>query len=151
MTAIDDSARSPRLRSIPHEAGVLLGSSALAHVITTNSDLTPQVSVVWCDVSGDEVRFVTEGDTAKVRNLRRNPEIVLSIEDEERNLRGRQHHLVIRGTARIDDGPDPELFDALCQIYLGRSDPSLRLRSSPTAVVVTVTVEHIGGNGPWVE
>lgn len=150
MTAIDDAARSPRLRSIPHEAEVLLGSNALAHVVTTNSDGTPQVSVVWCDVRGDEVRFVTERDTAKVRNLRRNPYVVLSIEDEERNLRGLQHHLVIRGTARIDDGPDPELFDALCRIYLGGSEPTLPLRSSPNAVVVTVAVEHIGGNGPWV-
>lgn len=149
MTTIDDSARSPRLRSIPHEAEVLLGSSALAHVVTTNSNGTPQVSVVWCDVRGDEVRFITERDTAKVRNLRRNPHVVLSIEDEERNLRGRQHHLVIRGTAHVDEGPNPALFDALCQIYLGRSEASLPLRNSSTAVVVTVTVEHIGGNGPW--
>jgi PPOX class probable F420-dependent enzyme len=149
MTAIDDSTRSPRLRSLPHEAEVLLGSSALAHVVTVNSDGSPQVSVVWCDVRRDEVRFVTEGATAKARNLRRHPSVVLSIEDEERNLRGRQHHLVIRGTARVDEGPDPELFDALCGIYLGRSDATLPLRDSPTAVVVTVTVEYIGGNGPW--
>ena len=151
MTAIDDSTTAPRLRSISHEAEVLLGSSALAHVVTRNCDGTPQVSVVWCAVHGDEVRFVSEGATAKVRNLRRDPRVVLSIEDEERNLRGNQHHLVIRGIARLDHGPDPDLFDALCRTYLGQLEPSLPLRDSPTAVVVTVTVEHIGGNGPWMK
>ncbi len=142
--------RSPTLRSFPHEAEVLLGSDALAHVITRNSDGSPQVSVVWCQVQGDTVRFVTEAATAKVRNLRRDPKVVLSVEDEVRNLRGFQHHLVIRGTTRIEEGPDPDLFDALCATYLGRVDTGLALRASPSAVVVNVDVEHIGGNGPWV-
>ena len=140
---------APKLRSIPHEAEVLLGSDALAHVVTRNVDGSPQVSVVWCAVKGDVVRFVTEADTCKVRNLRRDPQVVLSIEDEERNLRGFQQHLVIKGTAHIENGPDAELFDALCKTYLGRVDPTMQLRGSPTAVVVTVDVEHIGGNGPW--
>jgi PPOX class probable F420-dependent enzyme len=146
----DTSKRTPTLRSLSHEAQVLLGSDALAHVITQNRDGSPQVSVVWCEVQGDTVRFVTEGDTAKVRNLRRDPKVVLSVEDEERNLRGFQHHLVIRGTARIEDGPAPELFDQLCATYVGRVDTSIPLRQSPSAVVVNVDVEHIGGNGPWV-
>ena len=38
------------LRSIPAPAEALLGSSALAHVVTRNRDGTPQVSVVWCGV-----------------------------------------------------------------------------------------------------
>jgi len=150
MSTLGDSDRAPTLRSLPHEAEVLLGSDALAHVITRNADGSPQVSVVWCRVQGDAVRFVTEAGAAKVRNLRRDPHVVLSVEDEERNLRGFQHHLVIRGTARIEEGPDPELFDALCATYLGRVDESMPLRTSRSAVVVNVDVEHIGGNGPWV-
>jgi PPOX class probable F420-dependent enzyme len=149
MTALDQSTSAPRLRSLPHEAEVLLGSNALAHVVTMNADGSPQVSVVWCGVQGDVVRFVTEAGTAKVRNLVRDPRIVLSVEDEQRNLRGHQHHLVLRGTASIDDGPDPALFDALCREYLGRVDHAAPLRSSATAVVVSVAIEEIGGNGPW--
>src|SRR5262249_29694394 len=97
----------------------------------------------------DTVRFVTESATAKVRNLRRDPRIVLSVEDEERNLRGHQHHLVLRGTAVIAEGPDPDLFDELCLEYVGRLDPGAPLRDSPSAVVVSVEIEEIGGNGPW--
>ncbi len=149
MTALDQPMRAPRLRSLPHEAEVLLGSNALAHVVTMNADGSPQVSVVWCGVQGDVVRFVTEAATAKVRNLERDPRVVLSVEDEQRNLQGHQHHLVLRGRASVTRGPDPELFDALCREYLGRVDHTAPLRDSATAVVVSVTIEEIGGNGPW--
>jgi PPOX class probable F420-dependent enzyme len=149
MTALDQPTRAPRLRSLPHEAEVLLGSNALAHVVTMNLDGTPQVSVVWCGVQGDVVRFVTEAATAKVRNLTRDPRVLLSVEDEERNLRGHQHHLVLRGTATLVDGPDPALFDALCREYLGHVDRTAPLRDSPTSVIVSVAIEEIGGNGPW--
>jgi hypothetical protein len=52
------------LRSIPAPAEALLGSSALAHVVTRNRDGSPQVSVVWCGVKGDQVFFCAEGSTA---------------------------------------------------------------------------------------
>lgn len=139
------------MQTLSAPAQALLGSDALAHVVTNNPDGTAQVSVVWCGVVGDEVYFCTEGDTQKVRNLRADPRIVLSIEDEERNRRGLQQHLIIRGRATISDGPDAVLTDQLCRAYLGTADHPLNLRNSPTAVVVRVEIDHIGGAGPWVE
>ncbi|MEX2627721.1 MAG: TIGR03618 family F420-dependent PPOX class oxidoreductase, partial [Ilumatobacteraceae bacterium] len=126
------------LRAIPAPAQALLGSDALAHVVTRNTDGSPQVSVVWCGVRGDEVVFCTEGDTVKVRNLRRDPRIVLSIEDEARNLAGAQQHLVVHGTATISDAADAALCDELCRTYTGTADTPANLRHSPTAVTVTV-------------
>jgi PPOX class probable F420-dependent enzyme len=140
------------LRSIPAPAEALLGSSALAHVVTRNPDGTPQVSVVWCGVRGDQVLFCTEGDTVKVRNLRRDPAVVLSIEDEARNQAGTQQHLLIYGRATVLDGPaDKRLCDELCRTYVGRADHPMNLSRSSTAVTVAVDVERIGGNGPWAE
>jgi PPOX class probable F420-dependent enzyme len=95
------------LRTIPAPAQVLLGSDALAHVITRNPSGTPQVSVVWCGVRGDKVVFCTEGATAKVRNIRRDPHVILSIEDEAQNLAGTQQHLVVHGTAAVVGPADP--------------------------------------------
>lgn len=139
------------LRSIPAPAEALLGSSALAHVVTRNRDGTPQVSVVWCGVRGDQVLFCTEGATAKVRNLRRDPVVVLSIEDEARNRLGTQQHLVVYGRATVLDSPvDKAMCDELCRTYVGRSNHPLNLSRSATAVTVAVDVERIGGNGPWV-
>jgi PPOX class probable F420-dependent enzyme len=138
------------LRSIPAPVEALLGSDALAHLVTLNSDGTPQVSVVWCGVANEEVVFCTESATAKVRNIRRDPRVVLSIEDEARNLSGTQQHLVIRGTARVVGPVDQALCDKLCRVYVGRADHPLNLGRSPTAVTVAITVDRIGGNGPWV-
>jgi PPOX class probable F420-dependent enzyme len=139
------------LRSIPAPAQALLGSNALAHVVTLNPDGTPQVSVVWCGVRDERVLFCTEGDTAKVRNIRRNPRVVLSIEDEARNAAGTQQHLVIEGEASVLGPADRSLCDELCRVYVGRANHDLNLRSSPTAVTVAVDVLRIGGNGPWTE
>jgi PPOX class probable F420-dependent enzyme len=137
------------LRTIPAPAQALLGSDALAHVITRNVDGGPQVSVVWCGVRGDRVVFCTEGNSAKVRNLRRDPRVVLSIEDEVRNLAGAQHHLVVHGTATVLGPADPELCDELCRIYVGSADHPTNLKGSATAVTVAVDIERLAGNGPW--
>jgi PPOX class probable F420-dependent enzyme len=138
------------LRSIPAPAAALLGSDALAHVVTTNSDGTPQVSVVWCGVEEDRIVFCTEQGSAKVRNIRRNPHVVLSIEDEARNLSGTQQHLVVYGEAEVVGPAEPALCDELCRTYVGTADTALNLSRSPTAVTVAVTVQRIAGNGPWV-
>ena len=133
------------------QADALLGSDAVAHVWTTNPDGTPQVSVVWVIAQGDEIAFGTDTASQKAKNLRRDNRIVLSIEDTERNERGFQRHLVVRGRARIHPGPDPELMDRLAKKYLGLHRHPLALRDSPTSVVVRVKIERISGIGPWVE
>ncbi len=133
------------------QADALLGSDAVAHVWTTNPDGTPQVSVVWVIAQGDEIAFGTDTSSQKAKNLRRDNRIVLSIEDTERNERGFQRHLVVRGRARINPGPDPELMDRLAKKYLGLHRHPLAMRDSPTSVVVRVKIGRISGVGPWVE
>jgi PPOX class probable F420-dependent enzyme len=137
------------LRSIPAPVEALLGSDALAHVVTMNPDGTPQVSVVWCGVRGDQILFCTERSTAKVRNLKRDPRVVLSIEDEARNLSGTQQHLVVHGRAQVVGPADVDLCADLCRIHVGRADHPLNLSRSSSAVTVAVDVERFGGNGPW--
>jgi len=138
------------LRSIPAPAEALLGSTALAHVITRNRDGSPQVSVVWCGVRHDRVLFCTEEATAKVRNIRRDAQVVLSIEDEARNAAGTQQHLVIYGRASVLGPADPDVCDELCRTYVGTARHPLNLKQSDTAVMIAVEVDRIGGNGPWV-
>lgn len=136
-------------RTISAEAQALFGSDAVAHVWTCNPDGTPQVSVVWFIAQGDEILFGTDRDSRKARNLRLNDQVVLSIEDTERNERGFQRHLVIRGRARLEPGPDPELMDRLAMKYVGLQRHPLSVRDSPTAVVVRVAIDRISGEGPW--
>lgn len=138
------------MTSISAPAQVLLGSDAVAHVWTNNPDGSPQVSVVWVIADGDEILFGTDASSQKAKNLARDPNILLSIEDEERNERGFQRHLVIRGMASIEPG-DPGLMDRLAMKYLGLRRHPLALRDSPTSVVVRTSIDRISGVGPWVD
>jgi PPOX class probable F420-dependent enzyme len=139
------------VQTIPTPAQALLGTDAVAHVWTRNPDGSPQVSVVWVLCQDDQIVFGTDGRSVKARNLARDPNVILSIEDTERNDRGFQRHLVVRGMASIEPGPDPGLMDRLARKYLGLHRHPLALRDSPTAVVVRVTVERLSGVGPWID
>lgn len=136
--------------SIPSPAQALLGADAVAHVWTSNPDGSGQVSVVWVIVQGDEILFGTDANSRKARNLGRDPRVIVSIEDVETNQRGFQRHLVIHGTATIESGAQPELMDRLAQKYTDLQRHPLAIRDSPSAVVVRVAVERIGGVGPWI-
>jgi PPOX class probable F420-dependent enzyme len=137
--------------TISATAQTLLGSDAVAHVWTTNPDGSPQVSVVWVIAHDDEILFGTDTSSQKAKNLRRDDRIVLSIEDEERNERGYQRHLVIRGRARIEAGPNPALMDRLATKYTGLRRHPLALRDSPSSVIVRVEVDRLSGVGPWID
>jgi PPOX class probable F420-dependent enzyme len=136
---------------ISAQAEALLGSDAVAHVWTQNPSGSPQVSVVWVIARGDEILFGTDAASQKAKNLRQDSRIVLSIEDTERSERGFQRHLVVRGRAEIEAGPDPALMDQLAMKYLGLERHPLALRDSPTSVVVRVKIDRISGVGPWVD
>jgi len=136
--------------SIPAPAQALLGSDAVAHVWTRNPDGSPQVSVVWVIAQNDEILFGTDANSRKAKNLARDPHVVLSIEDTERNERGFQRHLVIRGQATIEHGPDPALLDRMAMKYAGLGRHPLAMRDSKDCAVVRVTIDRISGVGPWI-
>ncbi len=137
--------------AISAQAQALFGTDAVAHVWTNNPDGTPQVSVVWFVAHGDEILFGTDVNSKKARNLALDPHVVLSIEDTERNERGFQRHLVVRGRATIEPG-DPALMDRLAQKYVGLDKhPLATMRDSASSRVVRVTIDRISGVGPWID
>jgi PPOX class probable F420-dependent enzyme len=139
------------MSTIPAIAQVMLGTDAVAHVWTNNADGSPQVSVVWVIAHGDEILFGTDANSEKAKNLRRDGRIILSIEDVERNERGYQRHLVIRGRAALEPGPNPELMDRLAAKYTSLKRHPLAMRDSPSAIVVRITVDRLSGVGPWID
>ena len=102
-------------------------------------------------VQDDEIVFGCDRASQKAINLRRSPSVVLSIEDEVRNAQGFQRHLVVRGTAVIEERPDPALMDRLAKKYVGLDRHPLAMRDSPSSVVVRVSIDRISGVGPWVD
>jgi len=134
--------------AIPEPARALLQSGRLAHLVTINPDGSPQISVVWIGVDGDEIVLAHLGGGQKMRNIERDSRVALSVEGTDMQA-GLQQHLVVRGTARITEGGGPELLQELAHVYLG---PDVRFPPGddpPPGRVVHISVERISGVGPW--
>ncbi len=53
------------------------------HLATIMSDGSPQVSVVWVDLEGDNILVNTAEGRIKPRNVRRDPRVAISIYDQD--------------------------------------------------------------------
>jgi PPOX class probable F420-dependent enzyme len=134
---------------VPDEARRILESDSLAHVTTIDPDGRPQTTLAWVGLEGDEVVFATLPDQRKLRNLRRDPRITISIQTERVTPYGLHEYLVIYGTARVTDGGGPEVLQRLAHTYLGPDVTFPPMPDPPPGFVTRVTVDSIGGVGPW--
>lgn len=66
----------------------LLESAALAHLVTINPDGSPQVSVGWVGLDGDDIVGAHMIRRQKVRNVERDPRVSLSLEAPTLNQLG---------------------------------------------------------------
>lgn len=94
----------------------LLEGDALAHLATLRADGSPHVTPVWIDHDGDEVLVDVRIDRVKAANMRRRPQVALSILDPRNPYR----YLTITGevTSWSEDGWR-EHMDRLAQRYTG--------------------------------
>jgi PPOX class probable F420-dependent enzyme len=127
-----------------------LTAGHLAHLVTLNADGTPQVSVVWVGVEGDEiVSGHLSGAQQKLRNVRRDPTVALSMVTGGRNAFGLDHHVIVHGRARVTEGGAPELLQRLAHVYLGPDVTFPPMPDPPPGFVLRIAVERVGGVGPW--
>ena len=129
----------------------LIGNGADATLVTLNPDGSPQVSLVWVALrstpDGDELLTAHLGEHKKVRNIRRDPRVAVTIVHPGDVGKALRPYLSIEGTARIEDGGAPELLTALSEALL---DPDqFPPKDAPPGFVTHIRVEKIGGIGPW--
>jgi PPOX class probable F420-dependent enzyme len=91
------------MTSLPATARAVLESPALAHLVTLNPDGSPQVTVVWVGLDGDEIVAAHLAEHRKIRNIRNDSRVALSVETGTRNAMGLTEYLVVYGTARTAD------------------------------------------------
>jgi len=131
-------------------ARVLLESDAPAHLVTLNPDGTPQISCVWIGLDGDEIVSAhLSGAQKKLRNVRLDPRVALSVEGTELQPPGLKQYVVVHGRARITEGGAPELLQELAYRYLGPGVKFPPMPDPPPGFVLRITPERIGGVGPW--
>lgn len=131
------------------EAREALIAGRLAHLVTLNADGSPQVSIVWVGLDGDELVSGHLDMRQKLRNVQRDPRVVLSLETGHRNALGLDEYLVVKGTGRVTEGGAPELLQRLAHVYLGPETRFPPVDDPPPGYVLRITPERIGGVGPW--
>ncbi len=109
----------------------LIGNGADATLVTLNPDGSPQVSVVWVALrstpDGDELVSAHLGEHKKVRNVRRDPRVAVTIVSTGDAGKAMRSYIAIDGTARIEEGGAPELLKTLAQT-LSRTPSRRRAR-----------------------
>ena len=137
--------------TLPSELRALIESGPLTHLSTISADGSPQVSVIWLGLDGEDlVTAHMRRNQLKLRNIDRDPRVVLSFLAPPEPGVFLAQHAVIKATGD-DRGAD--------RGRVGAAGPAAKLYVAPDTTfpaprgagwIVRYAVEKIGGVGPWV-
>ncbi|MGA2429273.1 MAG: PPOX class F420-dependent oxidoreductase [Candidatus Acidiferrum sp.] len=101
---------------VPDKYADLFKKKAFANLATLMKDGSPQVTPVWCDYDGKNVRVNSALGRVKDKNIRRDPRVSLAIQDPENPYR----YMEIRGkVVEITQNGADDHINSLSQKYLG--------------------------------
>jgi len=105
------------MSTIPDNFSDLFQKKAFAQLATMMKDGTPQVTPVWCEFDGEHVVINSAKGRTKDLNMRRNPNVALSIQDPDNPYR----HLSLKGKVVevTETGADAHI-DKLSKKYTGK-------------------------------
>ena len=102
---------------LSEKAKGLLKGKNFANVATIRKDGSPQVSPIWVDFDGTHIILNSEETRAKVKNLKRDPRVAISVFNHDNpyeyvQISGRVVEITTNGGA--------EGIDKMAQKYLGQ-------------------------------
>ena len=134
---------------IPQEIRALIEAGTLAHFVTLNRDGSPQVTLIWLGLDGDDLLAGHLDEHAKVKNVRRDPRVAISLETSRKNSMGLIEYAVLYGEAHIEEGGAPELLRRLAKVYMGPGVKFPPMENPPAGFVTRIRVIKVAGVGPW--
>lgn len=137
------------MNALPNELKALISSGPMAHLSTTNADGSPQVSVIWIGMDGEDIVSGHMGWYAKLKNIDRDPRVVLSFDAPREPGVFLNPYAVLHATAGVEKGEQAwELLNRLAKVYMA-PDAEFPAPRGP-GYLLRYSVERIGGVGPWV-
>jgi len=124
-----------------------LTTGHLAHLVTLSKNGSPQVSIVWVGLDGEEIVCGHQSLHQKLKNIQHDARVALSMVTGGKT-NGLDNYLVINGRARVTEGGAPKLLNRLAQIYIAPGT-TFAPDGSPQGYITHITVESIRGIGPW--
>ena len=138
--------------ALPDSVRELIRTGALGHLVTNNPSGSPQVSVVWVAVDGDDLLTAhLNPRLRKLENVRRDPRVAVSFEGTKIRPPGLRVYAVVHGRASIEEGGAPELLQELAHVYLGPDVRFPAMDDPPPGVRMRIGVERLSGIGPWAD
>jgi PPOX class probable F420-dependent enzyme len=104
------------MTALPDRAKTLLDNANFAVVATSNTDGSPQTTVVWATYEGEELMLSTIQGRKKETNWLKDPRASVLILDRD----DMYHYVEVRGTVSMTTEGGPELIERLSQIYTGQ-------------------------------
>ena len=127
----------------------LITSGPMAHLTTINADGSPQVSVIWIGLDGDDVVSGHLSRYQKVRNIERDPRVVLSFDAPQAPGVFLNPYAVLHARASVEPSEHAwDLLNRLVKVYMS-PDAEFPAPKGP-GYIVRYAVERITGVGPWV-
>ena len=137
------------MSDLPSGLRALIASGPLAHLSTINADGSPQVTVIWIGLDGNDLVSGHMARHVKLRNIERDPRVVLSFDAPRVAGTFLNEYAVLRARAVVEPSDHAwGLLNGLAKIYVS-PDTEFPSPNRP-GYIVRYTVERIGGVGPWV-
>lgn len=125
-----------------------VASGRLAHIVTVNPDGSPQVSCVYVGWDGDELVAGHLQNYSKLKNLRRDPRVTISVESDI-EFAGFSPYVVIEGTATVEEGGAVEVLRRITTEQFGAEKAFPPAGEWPDGYVLRIRPHHVYGVGPW--
>ncbi len=133
---------------LPSELRDLIESGPMTHLSTINPDGSPQVTVIWIGLDGDEPVSGHMGWWTKLRNIERDPRVVLSFDAPRDRDAFMNPYAVLRAHATIE--PTEQAWDLLNRLTKVYTSPDAEFPAPRgPGYIVRYSIERIGGVGPW--
>jgi PPOX class probable F420-dependent enzyme len=126
----------------------LIASGPLTHVTTINADGSPQVTVVWIGLDGDDLLSGHMARYRKVRNVERDPRAALSFTAPRDSSAFLNLYAVLEARATVSEGGAWDLLNRLTKVYMG-PDVEFPAPRRDGGFIIRYSIERVGGVGPW--
>ena len=134
---------------IPADIRTLIDKGCPALLTTLNRDGSPQVSMVWIGLEGDELVAGHLPKNQKVKNILRDARVAVSLLATTKSSMGLTEYAVLYGEAHIQEGGAAELLQKLAYVYIGPGVKFPPMDNPPPGYVTRIRVDRIEGVGPW--
>lgn len=132
----------------------LVESATDITLVTLNPDGSPQVTLVWAALDstpdGDELVVAHLAEHKKVRNIRRDSRVAVTVAASEGHGQPMTPYLAIEGTAYITEGGAPELLKKLAETRVPPGVP-FPPDNPPPGYLTHIRIDKVGGVGTWAQ